>query len=338
MVPVLNEVGPVDAYIDSLPPGYRFVPTDDELILHYLMRKVLNEQLPINRFRIVNLYDHHPRDLTGDYNLIRESEWYFFTSRRRKYPRGGRPCRAADNGYWKATGKPDDIKDDNGQVIGSKRTLDYYEGKQGKGTKTDWKMHEYKLNKETAPSNQIDGTNMKLDDCVLCKIYKNSRIKKDGKNNDDNAPQSTIRTDQGAILPAPTNTVTSHAFPDQSIQHPYLFTGESSGTTSSIVNKHCVTSTSTTPAYYEQHYFQNQTWSDHPGPIHNCNNQIPPPREPFSSQFPLPNSMEHQIGAGWESVNGMPVVDSSSIRLLPHVREYERELKAMRNNEGQGTW
>ncbi|TQD80557.1 hypothetical protein C1H46_033890 [Malus baccata] len=58
MVPVLNEVGSVDAHIDSPPLGYRFVPTDDELILHYLIRKFMNKQLPINRFRNVNIYQY----------------------------------------------------------------------------------------------------------------------------------------------------------------------------------------------------------------------------------------------------------------------------------------
>ncbi|XP_068340401.1 NAC transcription factor NAM-B1-like [Pyrus communis] len=129
MVPVLNEVGSVDAHIDSLPPGYRFILTDDELILHYLMRKFMNEQLPINRFLNVNIYQHHPRELTG---IQRE------------------------------------------------------------GTMTDWKMHAYKLTNETDPPKKIDGTDMKLNDCVLCKIYKFSRSKTENKMNDTNCKEFAV--------------------------------------------------------------------------------------------------------------------------------------------------
>lgn len=31
-----------------LPPGYRFVPTDEDLITYYLLNKVSGEQLPSN--------------------------------------------------------------------------------------------------------------------------------------------------------------------------------------------------------------------------------------------------------------------------------------------------
>lgn len=54
-----------DEYFHSLPPGYRFNPTDRELILYYLKRKVLNEPLPLHRIHEINIYRHHPQELSG---------------------------------------------------------------------------------------------------------------------------------------------------------------------------------------------------------------------------------------------------------------------------------
>lgn len=57
----------IEAYFRSLPPGYQFMPNDAELILYYLKRKILNQELPINRIHDVNIYQYHPQTLTGKY-------------------------------------------------------------------------------------------------------------------------------------------------------------------------------------------------------------------------------------------------------------------------------
>lgn len=77
-------------------------------------------------------------------NGVGDYQWYFFTQRDRKYPNGDRPKRAADNGYWKATGadKPIIFKENK---VGLKKALVFYQGKQPQGDKTNWIMHEYKL-------------------------------------------------------------------------------------------------------------------------------------------------------------------------------------------------
>ncbi|XP_022873980.1 NAC domain-containing protein 55-like [Olea europaea var. sylvestris] len=72
---------------------------------------------------------------------------YFFTSRTRKYHKGGRPDRTAADGYWKATGG-DIIVRSNGQEVGRKKVLVYYERKSdnnNKGTKTNWIIHEFTI-------------------------------------------------------------------------------------------------------------------------------------------------------------------------------------------------
>lgn len=47
------------------PSGYRFCPHDQELIVYYLKKKIMNEVLPHNKIKEVNLYRHNPEELSG---------------------------------------------------------------------------------------------------------------------------------------------------------------------------------------------------------------------------------------------------------------------------------
>lgn len=38
----------IDEILAQLPVGYKFLPTDEELVIHYLMNKLLNRLLPAN--------------------------------------------------------------------------------------------------------------------------------------------------------------------------------------------------------------------------------------------------------------------------------------------------
>lgn len=49
----------------NLPPGFRFHPTDEELILHYLRKKVASMPLPVSIIAEVDIYKFDPWELPG---------------------------------------------------------------------------------------------------------------------------------------------------------------------------------------------------------------------------------------------------------------------------------
>ncbi|CAI0439039.1 unnamed protein product [Linum tenue] len=150
----------------SLPPGFRFYPTDEELLVQYLCRKVAGHAFSLQIIGEIDLYKHDPWVLPGK-AMFGEKEWYFFSPRDRKYPNGSRPNRVAGSGYWKATGT-DKVITTEGRKAGIKKALVFYVGKAPKGTKTNWIMHEYRL----LDSSRKNGSTKQLDDWVLCRIYK----------------------------------------------------------------------------------------------------------------------------------------------------------------------
>ncbi|XWS43140.1 hypothetical protein CRYUN_Cryun16bG0076900 [Craigia yunnanensis] len=176
-----------EEYTNSFPPGYRFAPTDDELMEEYLMKKINNEPLPPNQIHEVNLYSKDPNQLTVEYKPITETEWYFFTPRVKKYPNGSRPKRGTPNGYWKPTGVDKAIPHYSQNPVGFKKTLDFFIGEYPKGNKNGWKMHEYKVtnNNKNSQNKGRAKDDMTLDKWVLCRIYKNKR-----KNGGDEASTS----------------------------------------------------------------------------------------------------------------------------------------------------
>ncbi|KAK4342048.1 hypothetical protein RND71_037864 [Anisodus tanguticus] len=149
----------------SLPPGFRFYPTDEELLVQYLCRKVAGHDFSLQIIGDIDLYKFDPWVLPSK-AIFGEKEWYFFSPRDRKYPNGSRPNRVAGSGYWKATGT-DKVITNEGRKVGIKKALVFYIGKAPKGTKTNWIMHEYRLSE---PSRKIGS--VRLDDWVLCRIYK----------------------------------------------------------------------------------------------------------------------------------------------------------------------
>ncbi|CAI0548312.1 unnamed protein product [Linum tenue] len=139
----------------SLPPGFRFHPTDEELVAYYLKRKINAQKIELEIIPEVDLYKCEPWDLPGTL-ITPDMEWYFFSPRDRKYPNGSRTNRATKSGYWKATGKDRKV---NSQMrsVGMKKTLVYYRGRAPHGSRTDWVMHEYRLDERECDSPAASG-------------------------------------------------------------------------------------------------------------------------------------------------------------------------------------
>ncbi|KAE8685676.1 NAC domain-containing protein 17 [Hibiscus syriacus] len=130
------------------PPGFRFHPTDEELVLYYLKRNICRKRLKLDITREMDVYKWDPEELPGQSILKNgDRQWFFFCPRDRKYPNGARSNRATVHGYWKATGKDRTISC-NSRTVGIEKTLVFYRGHAPSGERTDWVMHEYTLDEE----------------------------------------------------------------------------------------------------------------------------------------------------------------------------------------------
>ncbi|XP_037489984.1 NAC domain-containing protein 26-like [Triticum dicoccoides] len=164
-----------------VPPGFRFHPTEEELVGYYLARKVAAQKIDHDIIQEVDLYRIEPWDLPEWCSGGRggagarpgqedqsSSEWYFFSFKDRKYPSGTRTNRATMAGFRKATGRDKLVTSSWSRgVIGMRKTLVFYRGRAPNGRKTDWIIHEYRLQIiEHAPT-QEEGW-------VVCRAFQKS--------------------------------------------------------------------------------------------------------------------------------------------------------------------
>ncbi|XP_024027489.1 putative NAC domain-containing protein 94 [Morus notabilis] len=175
----------LDKVDDVMLPGFRFHPTDEELVGFYLRRKVQQQPLSIELIKQVDIYKYDPWDLpklasTG------EKEWYFYCPRDRKYRNSVRPNRVTGMGFWKATGTDRPIySSDGSKCIGLKKSLVFYRGRAAKGFKTDWMMHEFRLPSSSSssvsdsqlqapspPKRLLDKSFPAQDSWAICRIFK----------------------------------------------------------------------------------------------------------------------------------------------------------------------
>ncbi|KAI9081278.1 hypothetical protein K1719_036778 [Acacia pycnantha] len=149
-----------------VPPGFRFHPTDEELVGYYLKKKVASQKIDLDVMREIDLYRIEPWDLQERCRIGYEeqNEWYFFSHKDKKYPTGTRTNRATMAGFWKATGRDKAVYDKT-KLIGMRKTLVFYKGRAPNGQKSDWIMHEYRLESDENGPPQDEGW-------VVCRAFK----------------------------------------------------------------------------------------------------------------------------------------------------------------------
>ncbi|CAN6923981.1 unnamed protein product [Brassica oleracea] len=171
----------VSVAVSTAFPGFKFSPTDIELISYYLKRKMDGLERSVEIIPELDIYNFEPWDLPDKSIVKSDSEWFFFCARGKKYPHGSQNRRATKMGYWKATGKERNVKSGS-EVIGTKRTLVFHIGRAPKGGRTEWIMHEYCM------------IGVSLDGLVICRLRRN--IEFQGATTQKPPPQPSLSLDK----------------------------------------------------------------------------------------------------------------------------------------------
>ncbi|KAK9059235.1 hypothetical protein SSX86_021854 [Deinandra increscens subsp. villosa] len=187
-----------------VPPGFRFHPTDEELVDYYLRKKIASKRIDLDVIKDVDLYKIEPWDLQElcKLGIEEQNEWYFFSYKDKKYPTGTRTNRATKIGFWKATGRDKAIYSKN-NLVGMRKTLVFYKGRAPNGQKSDWIMHEYRLETDENAITQEEGW-------VVCRVFKKRETTVRRMEEQDSLGWYH---DQVSFTP-------NYAFPNQ-ISHPY---------------------------------------------------------------------------------------------------------------------
>ncbi|XP_047321185.1 NAC domain-containing protein 76-like [Impatiens glandulifera] len=180
----------------SVPPGFRFHPTEEELLYYYLRKKVSYEAIDLQVIREVDLNKIEPWDLKDKCRIgtCPQSDFYFFSHKDKKYPTGTRTNRATTVGFWKATGRDKAIHlTTNSRRIGMRKTLVFYTGRAPHGHKTEWIMHEYRLDDHTSIHD------MQENGWVVCRVFKKKSHYRDFQQDDVNFPMNSGSCYVGSI-------------------------------------------------------------------------------------------------------------------------------------------
>ncbi|XP_073128062.1 NAC domain-containing protein 104-like [Henckelia pumila] len=153
----------------NLPPGFRFYPTDEELVVHFLQRKAALLPYHPDIIPDLDLYPHDPWDLSGK-AMGEGNKWYFYSRRTQ--------VRVTGSGYWQSLGVEEPIYSSEGSKVGMKKYSAFYIGEPAQGVKTNWMMEEYRLSDSAPTNNKASRSrrNSKINDYtkwVMCRVYEN---------------------------------------------------------------------------------------------------------------------------------------------------------------------
>ncbi|XP_057538734.1 NAC domain-containing protein 104-like [Amaranthus tricolor] len=168
---------------NSLPPGFRFYPSDEDLVVHFLRRKDHDHSsiLPFHPRVIpdLDLYPYNPWELQGK-ALEEGDKWYYYSRKIQN--------RVTESGYWNPMGMDEPIiSSSSKKIVGMKKYYVFHIGEPPAGVWTSWIMHEYRLPDSGSTSRSTSRKTRghpKLDynKWVICKVYEQRNDDDDGDN------------------------------------------------------------------------------------------------------------------------------------------------------------
>ncbi|KAJ1419914.1 NAC domain [Sesbania bispinosa] len=163
-----------DSNYVNLPPGFRFYPTDEELVVHFLHRKAAFLPCHPDVIPDLELYSFDPWELDGR-ALAEGKQWYYYSRRTQN--------RVSENGYWKATGMEEAVVSSTGNKrVGIKKYFVFHLGEPSSAIKTNWIMQEYRLSDSASSSSSKRKPHPKTDysKWVICRVYERNGDGDDG--------------------------------------------------------------------------------------------------------------------------------------------------------------
>ncbi|EXC29158.1 NAC domain-containing protein 68 [Morus notabilis] len=198
----------------KLPIGYRFRPTDEELVVHYLKRKVFSIPLPALVIPDFDVFQTDPWTLPGE---VKEKR-YFFHKQKRDVNIMSKKRVNAGSGYWKPIGKERLIvaSELNNQPVGIRKTMVFCGGNRPDNHHHHnhrWLMHEFHLVRPGPTPNSVHLiSSMELKECwVVCGVFQKKRRpkKKNGTNSERKHIMMTEVTRPKCSVGPPTPSLSS---------------------------------------------------------------------------------------------------------------------------------
>ncbi|CAN1302737.1 NAC domain-containing protein 104 [Linum perenne] len=172
----------------NLPPGFRFYPTDEELVVHFLHRKATLLPCHPDVIPDLDLYPYDPWDLHDTYSYLGKAleegrQWYFYSRKTQN--------RVTDNGYWNTIGIDEPIiSGRNNRRVGMKKYFIFFLG----DVKTNWIMEEYRLpdSSSSSSSTTTATSTSDLSKWVICRVYERNSSDDDDDDNNGSTELSSL--------------------------------------------------------------------------------------------------------------------------------------------------
>ncbi|EXC22070.1 NAC domain-containing protein 29 [Morus notabilis] len=168
-----------------LPSGYRFLPDDYELIIYYLLNKILHRRLPVDAIKVLDLYTCDPDKLPiKDFELSTENKAHYFMETRDTHVEQN--VITTENGEWVQNGEEEAIHHGDNTIVGFKKVRHFqWKISSPEVCETQWIINELRLNIGVIPDQILMNNNIMKEFQRLNSLYIDQED--EDKNEDDNA-------------------------------------------------------------------------------------------------------------------------------------------------------